>query len=212
MAEAAQENAGGYVLDSAPADSQWLGQTEETEGKPGTLAQGVYYDVQPQVVPLADGTTLMVFVNYTEDKDNPVGIYYTRKVDGSWTTPKRISTDGTIEMSPKLTKTENGASLIWTKLKERLGDMSGTYTEEQIADALYDKMTVCQAYYDPATDVWTTQEIASNGKLVSKPVWAGNGESGLSVWVENAAGAETATVEKPDTLHFVYRKGEVVSG
>ena len=212
VAEAAQENAGGYVLDSAPADSQWLGQTEETEGKPGTLAQGVYYDVQPQVVPLADGTTLMVFVNYTEDKDNPVGIYYTRKVDGSWTTPKRISTDGTIEMSPKLTKTENGASLIWTKLKERLGDMSGTYTEEQIADALYDKMTVCQAYYDPATDVWTTQEIASNGKLVSKPVWAGNGESGLSVWVENAAGAETATVEKPDTLHFVYSKGEVVSG
>ena len=212
VAEAAQENAGGYGLDSAPADSQWLGQTEETEGKPGTLAQGVYYDVQPQVVPLADGTTLMVFVNYTEDKDNPVGIYYTRKVDGSWTTPKRISTDGTIEMSPKLTKTENGASLIWTKLKERLGDMSGTYTEEQIADALYDKMTVCQAYYDPATDAWTTQEIASNGKLVSKPVWAGNGESGLSVWVENAAGAETATVEKPDTLHFVYRKGEVVSG
>ena len=212
VAEAAQENAGGYVLDSAPADSQWLGQTEETEGKPGTLAQGVYYDVQPQVVPLADGTTLMVFVNYTEDKDNPVGIYYTRKVDGSWTTPKRISTDGTIEMSPKLTKTENGASLIWTKLKERLGDMSGTYTEEQIADALYDKMTVCQAYYDPAADAWTTQEIASNGKLVSKPVWAGNGESGLSVWVENAAGAETATAEKPDTLHFVYRKGEVVSG
>ena len=211
-AEEAQENAGGYVLDSAPADSQWLGQTEETEGKPGTLAQGVYYDVQPQVVPLADGTTLMVFVNYTEDKDNPIGIYYTRKVDGSWTTPKRISTDGTIEMSPKLTKTENGASLIWTKLKERLGDMSGTYTEEQIADALYDKMTVCQAYYDPATDAWTTQEIASNGKLVSKPVWAGNGESGLSVWVENAAGAETATLEKPDTLHFVYRKDEVVSG
>ena len=38
-------------------------------------------------------------------------------------------------LSPKLTKTENGASLIWTKLKERLGDMSGTYTEEQIADA-----------------------------------------------------------------------------
>ena len=212
VAEAAQENAGGYVLDSAPANSQWIGKTEETEGKPGTLAQGVYYDVQPQVVSLADGTSLMVFVNYTEDKNNPVGMYYTRKVNGSWTEPKRISTDGTIEMSPKLMKTENGASLIWTKLKERLGDMSGTYTEEQIANALYDKMTVCQAYYDPETDAWTTQEIASNGKLVSKPVWAGNTESSLSIWVENEAGAETATAEKPDTLHFVYKKGESVAG
>lgn len=211
-AEEAQENAGGYVIDSAPDNSQWLGQTEGTDGEPGVLAQGVYYDIQPQVVSLADGTTLMVFVNYTEDKNNPVGIYYTRKVNDSWTTPKRITTDGTIEMSPKLTKTESGASLIWIKLKDRLRDMSGIYTEEQIADALYEKMTVCQAYYDPTVDNWTTQEIASNGKLVSKSVWAGNGESSLSVWVENAAGAETATAEKPDTLHFVYRKGEGVAG
>ena len=197
MLEAGSAEDAQYTTDTGTDNSKWTGSDKE-------LASDVYYDISPQTVALPDGSTLMVYTNYSQNKDsdNPVELYYTRYKDGKWTEPKSVKNDGTVGMYPSLTATEQGAELTWMNMKEKLSDMSEcTYSE--IVAKVYGNMAVYKATYDTKTDSWNLTETASDGTLIASPSSASGDSSEMTVWITNKANTENATAQEPDSLKFV---------
>lgn len=197
MLAAGSEDDTQYETDIGTENSKWIGSGEE-------LASDVYYDISPQTVTLPDGSTLMVFTNYSQskDKNNPVELYYARYSNGNWSEPKSIKNDGTSGMYPSLTATDKGAELTWMNMKEKLINMSEcTYSE--IVEKVYGNMAVYKASYDPETDSWNMTETASDGTLIVSPSSASKDSTEMTVWITNKANTENATGQNPDSLKFV---------
>ena len=197
MLEAGSAEDAQYTTDTGTDNSKWTGSDKE-------LASDVYYDISPQTVALPDGSTLMVYTNYSQNKDsdNPVELYYTRYKDGKWTEPKSVKNDGTVGMYPSLTATEQGAELTWMNMKEKLSDMSECTYSEIVAN-VYGNMAVYKATYDTKTDRWNLTETASDGTLIASPSSASGDSSEMTVWITNKANTENATAQEPDSLRFV---------
>lgn len=201
-----------FSEDIAPAQTErsWDGYIGNAEKS--TVMTGAYSNNHLSVVELDDGSQLMTFVDYAEgDNANPLRLNYSVNRNGSWSTPKAVCDDGTVDMTPVLEKTTNGARVMWVNMNNVLGENEEMLSRKDIENNYLDKLGVYYADFDAQSGIWSNQnKVSSDGKFSYSPVYATDGTTGMSAYV-TSVGLE-GTQENPSKLNFVYTMGdEVVS-
>ena len=187
----------------------WSGGTEDSE----LLEDGAYFEADPQIVSLPDGSILMVYTDYQNpyNANNPLAVFYSVYKNETWTQPQPVREDGTLSVYPFLEKTEDGAHLTWLNVSEKVTGMEANNTLEQIIENLYKKMTVCEAWYDAQSGQWTMEEPIERGCYIESAVSAVRGDQVMTVWIENTENSTEATEEAPDSVCYrLTEKGTLI--
>ena len=196
---------------SVSSESTWVGDDD-------VLAQGVYYDAQPQIVNLSDGRILLVYSDYNSgaDESNPVGVFYSIFDHNEWSAPACVNgsdDQGTIGLYPRLKAVPGGAQLTWMNLTEALVDKT-SLSYEEIREEVFTKMGVAVAFFDEQDNSWKNRQLYGNGQIVQSPESAA-GETGImSVWITNDANLESGSAENPQSVmyHFEPAQGAGLEG
>ncbi len=146
-----------------------------------TFKTNVYPYAEPQLVKLADGRELLVWI----DNDNARGdinctvLKYSVNDGTSWSQPMDIYNNGTADFAPKLATTDNGAVLVWQKANSVL---SNSTTLSEMAK----KMDIYYSAFDGTS--WTTPENLTNtsGTYEFAPDIAVCGDEITAVWMTNS--------------------------
>lgn len=110
--------------------------------------------------------------------------------DGSsWRYPTAIADDGTADFHPQIQTLSDGSAVaVWENHQSVLADSTSF---DQLAD-----LDVVAAFYDPATDRWTTpQALTANDILDRSPRARGTSHNDVIVtWIENASMTGSQTI------------------
>ena len=199
-AESMEENTRLLAADAEQSVSEWVNDEN-------TLVRGNYYKSEQQTVTLADGRTMMVYVDFSEAKDasNPVNLYYTvyDKASG-WSAPKTVvvkGTEGTVAINPSLSEQNGKVQLTWMNMKDQLQNLS-SIDYGDMASMIYANMTVRSAVYDPANDTWIAGRNLNSGSIVTDPVSASGDSGEMTLWISNTGNTDTPTESYPDVIKY----------
>jgi len=187
-----------YTIETAPETVEW-----NEDCTDGILQSEVFSGAHQQIVSLENDTKLMVFADTDAsfDADNPVKLKYSVNTNGRWSEPAVVCEDATVDLEPSLTRSGDGAVLVWTDMGQELSDVS-TMTTAEIR-SLYETLEIRMAEFDGAS--WSepvTVSVDETAGLVHAPVAASDGQTTMVAWLANENGTESADAEHPDTIRY----------
>lgn len=117
----------------------------------------VYADSAPQLLHMADGTLLLVWIDAVTDRSdyNMAGLYYSVKdaSTGEWSTPALVKDDGTSDYMPSLTLSSEGIPVVvWQNVHETWGStptLNDVAKNIDLTSMSFDKTT--KTFADPVS-------------------------------------------------------------
>ncbi len=199
-----------YSIVTAPESVQWNNTPVDN-----VLQSEVFSGAQQQIVTLDNGTKLMVYADTDAsfDADNPVKLKYSVNTNGTWSKPKVVCADATVDLEPSLTAVGNKAVLTWTDMGQELSNVS-TMTTAEIRE-LYEAMEIRVSEFEGSS--WSIPVIVTKNEtagLVHEPTAASDGNTTMVAWLFNESGTESADAENPDTIRYalIAEDGTMTSG
>lgn len=146
-----------------------------------TFKTNIYPYAEPQLVKLANGNELLVWVDNDNSRSdiNCTVLKYSINNGSSWSIPADIYNNGTADFSPKLAVTDNGAVLVWQKANDVLADSTTLPEMAKNIDIYY-------SAFDGTS--WTTPiDLSSTEEIYEfAPDIAVNGDEITASWITNS--------------------------
>ena len=150
-------------------------------GISGLDADDVYPDGTPEMVRLADGSLLAVWVTDfgTKSAENRTTLVYSVRKENHWSRPEAVSETGRADFSPVLTVEGNKAYLVWTNLDHVL-ETDFTVEEMLAATDVYFAVYENGSFGEPVQ-----LSESGNGRLETCVDIATDGDMQIVAWLEN---------------------------
>lgn len=163
------------------------------------MKTNIYHESTPQLVSFSDGTALSVWLDSDNSDINGIVLYYSYYDGVSWSDPKPVCLDGTMDYTPQLHEINDTAYLVWQNATK---EFSTTDTLESTA-AFFD---ISVATFDPESgfNVFTID----NEGLDMLPVVCGDANARYVVWLHNGENDWFGNNRANNILYSVNNGGE----
>lgn len=175
-----------------------IGSKEKKE----TLKTNIYKQSVPQIVELTDGKKMAVWIDGDSSDANKICLYYSVYDGFTWSQPKLVSDDGTLDMTPVLRRIAGKVYLTWQNATRTFDDISSLSLSDIAED-----FDIAAATYDEETDSFNVSQI-KNDHLDMIPVVCGNSYSKYVVWVNNADNNWFGEGENNSIMYSEYYDGK----
>lgn len=180
-------------------------------GTSGTsLVQNVFAGAAPQLVPLGDGTSLLLFVeeNLSLPRQQAPDVVWSILTNGSPSAPQKIASDTRLESEPVVARDANGKVVAaWTRIKDP--NAAAPVTDEDVA-AFNKSREVVASVYDVATRRFsepvalTSDDAFDTGLVIGSD---GQGRVVLS-WLSIPDGSFESSAESPARVRSATWNGQ----
>ena len=139
-----------------------------------------YSNANPQLASFSDGTMLAVWIGMDETGTANGLRLFASFFDGyTWSEPKQIDPDNSMDAAPSLTVIDDVAYLTWQ-------NASGDVSEVDSLDTLASMMDISYAVFEKEKQSFNIERITEdNGKMDVAPMVCGDGNSIYVVWERN---------------------------
>lgn len=153
-----------------------------------------------------DGIATLVWLHDDGQRpaENRTVVRSSTYVEGKWTEPQDIESDGTADFHPRVQSLPGGRLLaVWEDGAKALG--AGSSFDEVIANT-----EISAAWFDPRTGKWQPATSLSSNQLFDRsPRIAANATDAVVVlWVQNAGNQLLGSPEHPDSVMSSFWTGE----
>ena len=143
------------------------------------LKTNIYKESTPKLVSWKDGRQLAVWIDGTSDDANGLVLYYSYFDGITWTQPKAVSNDGTMDYAPMLAIIGDTAYVTWQNATKPFSLTDSSTLEDMAGD-----FDISVARFEAGKGFVTT--TIPNENLDMAPYLCGNEDNVYVVWCNNA--------------------------